>query len=217
MPDNCISVVIIDDHALFRKGIQQLVSAYSDINVVAEVSNGSDGIEAVLKHQPDIALIDLHMKGVDGISVVRALKAAGSPSRLVMLTVSDSELDVMEALNAGASGYLLKDMEPEELCSMLRQVSAGDMVLSEGAERLMPRLSVPDADLADAAGTPLTAREQEILELLSRGASNKLVARTLGIAESTVKVHVKHVLQKLNLRSRFEAAVWVRNLQSRYE
>ena len=125
-----IRLVVVDDHALFRKGIGQLLSMYGDIQVVAEAASGAEGIEAVLTHRPDVALVDLHMKGLDGISVIRALQSAGSTTRLVMLTVSDSSFDVMEALKAGASGYLLKDMEPDEFCLKLRQVAAGGTVLS---------------------------------------------------------------------------------------
>ena len=130
-----------------------------------------------------------------------------------MLTVSDSSFDVMEALNAGASGYLLKDMEPDEFCVKLRQVAAGGTVLSAEVGGLLAKPQPPSKESVDQRWTSLTIREQETLELVSKGASNKIVARALGIAESTVKVHVKHVLQKLNLRNRFEAAVWLRELR----
>lgn len=212
-----ISVVVVDDHALFRKGIQQLLAMHEDIAVVAEAATGNEGIEAVLTHRPDIALVDLHMKGLDGISVVRALKAAGSEARLVMLTVSDASFDVMEALNAGACGYLLKDMEPEEFCVKLRQAVAGKTVLSEAVGGLLAKAQPGVRTVSDDGWSALTAREQETLELVSRGASNKIIARAMGIAESTVKVHVKHVLQKLNLRNRFEAAVWLRERRQENE
>jgi two-component system nitrate/nitrite response regulator NarL len=153
------------------------------------------------------------MKGLDGISVLRALQTAGSPTRLVMLTVSDSSFDVMEALKAGASGYLLKDMEPDAFYLKLRQVAAGGTVLSDEVGGLLAKPQPAGHDSINAGWASLTAREQETLELVSKGASNKIVARSLGIAESTVKVHVKHVLQKLNLRNRFEAAVWLRELR----
>lgn len=206
-----IRVVVIDDHALFRKGIRQLLAMFGGLDVVAEAANGRDGIEAILTHQPDVALVDLHMKDLDGVSVVRAVKAAGCTSRLVMLTVSDASLDVMEALNAGAQGYLLKDMEPDELCIKLHQAAAGATVLSANVGGLLARPTPSARENKDSAWSSLTLREQETLELVSRGASNKIIARSLGIAESTVKVHVKHVLQKLNLRNRFEAAVWLRD------
>ncbi|MGL4407844.1 MAG: two-component system response regulator NarL [Zoogloea sp.] len=205
-----VSVVVVDDHALFRKGIQQLISADPLFQVVAEAASGAEGIEAILTHRPDLALIDLHMKGQDGISVIRALKAAGIQSRLIMLTVSDNGLDVMEALNAGASGYLLKDMEPDEFCHKLKQAAGGRTVLSESVGNLLAPSQPANKVINDHGWSSLTTREQETLELVSKGASNKIIARALGIAESTVKVHVKHVLQKLNLRNRFEAAVWLR-------
>jgi two-component system nitrate/nitrite response regulator NarL len=208
-----IRLVVVDDHALFRKGVSQLLAMYDDVEVVAEAASGAEGIEAVLTHRPDVALIDLHMKGLDGISVLRALKTAGSTTRLVMLTVSDASFDVMEALNSGASGYLLKDMEPDEFCMKLRQVAAGGTVLSAAVGGVLARPQPPSQHALNELWSSLTAREQETLELVSKGASNKIVARALGIAESTVKVHVKHVLQKLNLRNRFEAAVWLRELR----
>lgn len=208
-----VRLVVVDDHALFRKGVSQLLAMYDDIKVVAEAATGTEGIEAVLTHRPDVALIDLHMKGLDGISVLRALKTAGSATRLVMLTVSDSSFDVMEALNAGASGYLLKDMEPGEFYMKLRQVAAGGTVLSAAVGGVLARPQPPSKQTLNEHWASLTVREQETLELVSKGASNKIVARALGIAESTVKVHVKHVLQKLNLRNRFEAAAWLRELR----
>jgi two-component system, NarL family, nitrate/nitrite response regulator NarL len=208
-----ISVVVVDDHALFRKGMKQLIGMSDDIRVIAEAASGAEGIEAVLTHTPDIALVDLHMKNLDGISVVRALKTMGTATRILMLTVSDSSFDVIEALNAGASGYLLKDMEPEDFCTKLRQAVSGQIVLSEAVGGLLARAQSSRQEGSDNGLSSLTAREQETLELVSKGASNKIIARALGIAESTVKVHVKHVLQKLGLRNRFEAAVWLRELR----
>lgn len=144
-----IRLVVVDDHALFRKGIGQLLSMYGDIQVVAEAASGAEGIEAVLTHRPDVALVDLHMKGLDGISVIRALQSAGSTTRLVMLTVSDSSFDVMEALKAGASGYLLKDMEPDEFCLKLRQVAAGGTVLSSEVGGLLAKPQPPTRESID--------------------------------------------------------------------
>lgn len=208
-----ISVVVVDDHALFRKGMKQLIGMSDDIRVVAEAASGAEGIEAILTHMPDIALIDLHMKNLDGIAVVRALKNTGTATRILMLTVSDSSFDVIEALNAGASGYLLKDMEPEDFCTKLRLAISGQIVLSDAVGGLLAKAQSTRQEGSDNGLASLTAREQETLELVSKGASNKIIARALGIAESTVKVHVKHVLQKLGLRNRFEAAVWLRELR----
>ena len=149
-----IRLVVVDDHALFRRGIGQLLSMYGDIQVVAEAASGAEGIEAVLTHRPDVALVDLHMKGLDGISVIRALQSAGSTTRLVMLTVSDSSFDVMEALKAGASGYLLKDMEPDEFCLKLRQVAAGGTVLSSEVGGLLAKPQPPPGKASTKAGPP---------------------------------------------------------------
>ena len=203
-----IRLVVVDDHALFRKGIGQLLSMYGDLHVVAEAACGADGIEAVLTHRPDVALVDLHMKGLDGISVVRALKTAGSATRLVMLTVSDSSFDVMEALKAGASGYLLKDMEPEELLERIVEAQRGRIVISESLNGLLARSLRDEAQATERSLAPLTDRERDILGCLANGLSNKLIARDLNIAEGTVKVHIKNLLKKLRFRSRLEAAVW---------
>lgn len=204
-----ISLVIVDDHPMFRRGIEQLVAQDGGFAVLAQAGSGQDGVDAVLLHRPDLAIIDLHMKGMDGIAVTRALQAAGCRSRLIMLTVSDSQLDIVEALNAGASGYLLKDMEPEHFCAELRKAAGGQTVLAPEARQVLDTADADAPTLGGACWDSLTAREQETLELLARGASNKLIARALDIAVSTVKVHVKHVLQKLELRNRFEAAVWM--------
>jgi two-component system nitrate/nitrite response regulator NarL len=184
---------------------------YGDIQVVAEAASGAEGIEAVLTHRPDVALVDLHMKGLDGISVVRALQTAGSATRLVMLTVSDSSFDVMEALKAGASGYLLKDMEPDEFCLKLRQVAAGARCCRPrwAASRQAP---APSRESIDAGWASSPCGSRRPWSWCRRGFQQDR-GPLLGIAESTVKVHVKHVLQKLNLRNRFEAAVWLRELR----
>jgi len=153
------------------------------------------------------------MRGMGGIETLRALREADLAARILILTVSDAADDLVAAIRAGADGYLLKDMEPDEFCLKLRQVAAGGTVLSAEVGGILAKPQPPSRESIDAGWASLTAREQETLELVSKGASNKIVARSLGIAESTVKVHVKHVLQKLNLRNRFEAAVWLRELR----
>ena len=202
------SILIVDDHPLFRKGAIQLIEAAPEFRFVGEAANGKDGIALAIRLQPDMILLDLNMKGMSGIDVLKSLKDAGVDSRVIMLTVSDQAEDLVAALRAGADGYLLKDMEPEELMQQLAEAARGKITISARLTQLLVT-SLRDKDkptpLAEAG---LTEQEGRILEQLAAGKSNKLIARELGIAEGTVKVHVKHVLKKLNLRSRVEAAVW---------
>ena len=163
-------------------------------------------------------LLDLNMKDMSGVEVLRTLKAAGIDSRIVMLTVSDQAEDLMAALQAGADGYLLKDMEPEDLIRQIVEAARGKIAISERLTQLLVNTLREKSRPATPAEAGLTDQESRILEHLIDGKSNKLIARDMGIAEGTVKVHVKHVLKKLNLRSRVEAAVWadrVRRQQSR--
>ncbi|MBA3623162.1 MAG: two-component system response regulator NarL [Methylibium sp.] len=199
-------ILLIDDHPLFRKGLAQLVQAGEGLELAGDVSDGASGVALAQQLDPDLILVDLNMKPLGGIDTVRALKAAGVRARCIILTVSDDERDVLAAMRAGADGYLLKDMEPEELYLQLRQAAAGAVVLGSSVAGLLAHA------LTAPPGTPqsidLTEREREILSLIARGLSNKEIARELGISDATVKVHIKHLLRKLNLKSRLEAAVW---------
>lgn len=204
-----LTLVVIDDHPLFRKAVLQLVRMTLEFNVVGEASTGEEGLALIQKLQPDMVLLDLNMKGMGGIEVLKIIKSWETEIRVVMLTVSDSADDLVAALRAGADGYLLKEMEPEDLLEKLKQAAAGQVILTERLTRLLAHALRADnhSRRPDEAG--LTDQEQRILNLIAQGMSNKVIARELGIADSTVKVHVKHVLRKLNLRSRVEAAVWV--------
>ena len=175
---------------------------YGDIQVVAEAASGAEGIEAVLTHRPDVALVDLHMKGLDGISVIRALQSAGSTTRLVMLTVSDSSFDVMEALKAGASGYLLKSLDSTEFVAMLEGVQRGESAMQR---QTMSRLLDSLSDFSREATIELTVRELELLKWVAQGYSNKAIAQEMSISPNTVKYHMKSVLQKLGVQNRAEA------------
>lgn len=209
--DKPYKVFLIDDHALFRKGVSQMISTDAMFTVVGEASSGPEGLALAPALAPDIVLIDLNMKEVDGLETLRRFKAGELQARFVVLTVSDAEDDLLEALRAGADGYLLKDMEPEELCTSLKKIMSGMTVIQD---RLTEVLKQALQELANKPMqlTPehvaLTEREQEILQCLADGLSNKAIARRLGISDTTVKVHVKHVLSKLRLTSRLEAAVW---------
>ncbi|VAX12027.1 Nitrate/nitrite response regulator protein NarL [hydrothermal vent metagenome] len=199
------SILIIDDHPLLRRGINDLVSMDDSFQVIAEASNGTEGLELARSLNPDIILLDLNMEIMDGLQTLIALKAAELDSRVVILTVSDNEKDVVATLRAGADGYLLKDMEPEDMLARLHQVVNGQIILSDKVSQLVVRGLHEES----RESVNLTNREEEILALIAKGMSNKLIARELDIVESTVKVHVKHLLRKLKLRNRLEAAIWV--------
>lgn len=207
-PEDVQTLMIVDDHPLFRKGVIQLIQATPEFRYVGEAASGREGIRQALALHPDMILLDLNMKDMNGVEVLKAIKDAGLDSRVIMLTVSDQAEDLIAALQAGADGYLLKDMEPEDLMTRLVDAAHGKIAITDRMtqllavslrERARPR-TVDDAGLTD--------QESKILNLLAEGKSNKLIAKELGITEGTVKVHVKHLLKKLNLRSRVEAAVW---------
>lgn len=201
-------VLLIDDHPLFRKGVAQLIEADPEFELVGECGDGARGVELALALRPDVVLIDLNMKPMSGLQVLRAIKAEAMSCRCLVLTVSDDERDVLEAMRAGADGYLLKSLEPEDLCQRVKQAACGAMVLEQNVAGLLTHAlnSAPAPLLGE-----LTERESETLGLLATGRSNKEIARILGIADATVKVHIKNLLRKLNLKSRLEAAVWALN------
>jgi two-component system nitrate/nitrite response regulator NarL len=207
-PDTPQTLLVIDDHPLFRKAVLQLVDMAGDFVVVGEASSGPEGLELAQKLQPDMILLDLNMKEMNGIEVLKVIKSWGLDSRVVMLTVSDEAGDLVAALRAGADGYLLKEMEPEDLLDKLKEAAAGQVTLTERLTRLLAHSLREDNKPKDPDQAGLTDQEGRILDLIALGKSNKLIARELNIAEGTVKVHVKHLLRKLNLRSRVEAAVW---------
>ncbi len=212
MSDEVSTVVAIDDHPLFRKGVADLVELEPSLRMVGEAASGEEGVELARLLNPDLILLDLNMKGMDGVETLKRIKQAGLEGRVIMLTVSDNEEDVVAALRAGADGYLLKDMEPEDTLDYLRQGASGKLVISERLTELLAHaLRTEGTHPSDADQAGLTEREYEILQLIAKGLSNKMIARKLDITEGTVKVHVKHLLKKLNLRSRVEAAVWAVN------
>ncbi len=206
------TIIAIDDHPLFRKGLADLIAMEPGLSLLAEAADGGSGIALVQRLRPDLVILDLNMKGMDGMQTLKAIRSADLDSRVIMMTVSDAEQDVIAALRAGADGYLLKDMEPEDTLHYLRQAAQGHMVVSERLTELLAQALRNERLTPENTGSAgLTEREQQILQLIAQGLSNKLIARRLDIAEGTVKVHVKHLLKKLNLHSRIEAAVWVVN------
>ncbi len=209
------SVMLVDDHPLLRKGLRQLLTFEDELQIVAEASSGAEAIALANELDPDLIILDLNMQGMDGHQTLKKLRDDGVTSRIVMLTVSDSNEDVIKAISLGADGYLLKDSDPDELLGQIKKAVHGKMVLSEAvnaalADAIRRPVEKPATDLGQ-----LTNREHEILELIAKGRSNKLIARELDISDGTVKVHVKHLLKKLNLRSRVEAAVWMVNFQGK--
>ena len=202
------TVIVIDDHPLFRKGVSQLIGMDEQLKLVGEASSGEEGVELARRATPDLILLDLNMKGMSGIDTLLALREAGLDARVVMLTVSDNADDLIAAIRSGADGYLLKDMEPEELLARIKDALFGRMVISDSLNGLLAQALREETVAAGRSTAGLTERERAILACLAGGMSNKLIARELNIAEGTVKVHVKNLLKKLNFRSRVEAAVW---------
>jgi two-component system nitrate/nitrite response regulator NarL len=210
--ENIQTVLVVDDHPLFRKGVVQLLAMDAGIAVVGEAGTKAEALRLAAQHDPDLILLDLNLKGESGLDILAALKEEDPSRRIVMLTVSDAPEDLIGAIRAGADGYLLKDMEPEELLGRVREALAGTTVIGDAlAGRLASALRQEAQDGSRGRGRDLrelTEREQAVLRCVADGMSNKLIARTLAITEGTVKVHVKHVLKKLSFRSRVEAAVW---------
>lgn len=204
-------ILIIDDHPLFRRGVQQLLAMDPELECIGEGKSGEEAVRLAEELDPDLILLDLNMAGMGGLEALRAMRDAGVTCRVVMLTVSDHDEDVIAALRAGADGYLLKDMEPEELLARIRQAANGQMVLSAQLTGVLAAALSGHRAPSDGQAENLTAREKDIIRCLAHGLSNKMIARELDIAEGTVKVHVKNLLKKLNLRSRVEAAVWAVN------
>jgi two-component system nitrate/nitrite response regulator NarL len=207
------TVLVVDDHPLFRKGVVQLLAMEPTIKVIGEAGSRAQALALVQRHEPDLILLDLNLKAESGLDILALLKAEDPSRRVVMLTVSDAAEDLIGAIRAGADGYLLKDMEPEQLLDRIRAALAGETVIGEVlAGRLATALRQEAQDTASGLRrdlTALTEREQQVLRCLADGQSNKLIARSLSITEGTVKVHVKNLLKKLSFRSRVEAAVWM--------
>jgi len=201
-------VLLVDDHALFRIGLQELLQRRG-IEVVGAVGSGVAGLELAAQYAPDVILLDLRMPEMDGFGVLRRLRESGLEMPVAMLTTSREERDLVAALQNGVQGYLLKDMEPEQLLEALQQIVGGETVVAKELTGVLAKLVQSGDRLAQqpVAFSDLTPREREILALVAEGQSNKMIARNLGIADGTVKLHVKAILRKLDVRSRVEAAV----------
>lgn len=204
-----IRVLIIDDHILFRSGIKLLLERQIGFEVVGEASDGLEGVKRVKQLKPDVVLLDLHMPGTGGLVTIPLLREEAPQTEIIMLTVSEDAEDLMEALRAGARGYLLKNIETDFLLDSIRRAAAGESVMSsQMASKLADAVRMPPKITIDTNPEKLTPREREIIVMLASGASNKEIARTLDLAESTVKIHVQGILRKLSLSSRVQAAVY---------
>jgi DNA-binding NarL/FixJ family response regulator len=203
-----IRVVIVDDQELMRAGFRLILEAAGDIRVVGEAGDGEAAIQVVQASDPDVVLMDIRMPRLDGVEATRRLRH----HRVIILTTFDHDEYVVEALRAGASGFLLKDAPPDELVRAVRVVAAGDALLAPTItrrllDRVVPTL-VPTPGDSEAALAQLTERERAVLLLLARGQSNNEIAQQLHISETTVKTHVSHLLEKLELRDRVQAVVF---------
>lgn len=204
-----ISVLIIDDHTLFRSGIRLLLQRQDGFEVVGEAGDGLEGVKLAKRLEPDVVLLDLHMPGVGGLEALQLLQEELPQVQVVMLTVSEDAQDLLEALRIGARGYLLKNIETDFLLDAIRRAAAGESVMSpQMANRLADAVRAPQSNTKTSSAAKLSPREAEIIVMLAAGASNKEIARRLELAESTVKIHVQGILRKLNLSSRVQAAVY---------
>ena len=206
-----IRVLVVDDHTLFRKGIVSLLSAEAGFEVVGEAGNGREAIEKARDLMPDIVLMDLSMPQMDGLEATRRIKAELPHVRIVILTVEEADQNLFEAVKNGAQGYLLKKIEPRALFDTLRGVAQGEASISRlMAAKLMGEFSrQANRARSGADGSPeLSPREHEVLGLVAQGKSNKEIAAALGVAENTVKNHLKNILEKLHLENRVQAATY---------
>lgn len=207
-----ITVLLVDDHTLFRSGVRSLLQRNPRFSVVGEASDGVDGVKRAMQLKPDVILLDLHMPGMTGVETLQLILQGWPEAAVIMLTVSEEGEDLATALQAGARGYLIKNIDADYLVRAIERAAAGESVLAESMaaklvaqlqKRREPKPAAPPSEL-----DKLTPREREILACLARGESNKLIARVLDLAESTVKIHVQNILKKLGLTSRVQAAVF---------
>lgn len=202
-------LLLVDDHPMLRRGLAELLGLESDVKVVGEANNGIEALAYLEDNDVDLVILDHKMPILTGLETLREIKARNIEVKTLLFTVSNSGDDVQEALKLGVNGYLLKDMEPELIITDIRKVLRGELVISPNlASILAQTLRQPSID--DIAGN-LTTRELQVIQMIAEGLSNKMIANRLDIAESTVKVHVKHILNKTGLRTRVEAAVWTVN------
>ncbi|MBK9723887.1 MAG: response regulator transcription factor [Actinomycetales bacterium] len=200
-----ITILLVDDHQLVRAGLRALLESVDDLRVVGEAGDGDAAVDLAVAERPDVVLMDLSMPRVDGVEATRRLAAAGVDTRVVVLTSFADQPRVQAALAAGAVGYLLKDSDPRDVISAVRQAAAGHVPIdARVAQALLPGSQTP------AAGHTLSGREAEVLSLVAQGMANKQIARQLGISERTVKAHLGKVFRQIGVADRTSAALWAR-------
>jgi DNA-binding NarL/FixJ family response regulator len=208
-----IRTMIVDDHALFRRGLEMVLEEEQDIELVGQASDGAEAVERAAEALPDIVLMDIRMPRSSGIEATRAMKAAAPSTKIVILTISDEEADLFEAIRAGASGYLLKDIPLDEVADTVRAVHGGQSLINPSmAAKLLTEFAAmakrDDEERTEDLSAPrLTDREMEVLRLVARGMNNRDIAKDLFISENTVKNHVRNILEKLQIHSRMEAVM----------
>jgi len=208
-----IRVLIVDDHALFRRGLEMVLAEEADIDLVGEASDGAEAVEKAGEALPDVVLMDIRMPRSSGIEACRAMKEVAPSTKIVMLTISDEEEDLFEAIRAGASGYLLKDIPYDEVADVVRAVHGGQSLINPSmAAKLLTEFAAlakrEETERAEQVPVPrLTDREIEVLKLVARGMNNRDIAKELFISENTVKNHVRNILEKLQIHSRMEAVM----------
>lgn len=207
-----VDVVVVDDQALVRAGFRMILEAEPDISVVGEAADGAEAVEVVGKTDPDVVLMDVRMPDTDGIEATRRITARSTAPRIIMLTTFDMDQYVYDALSAGASGFLLKDVPPEQLVAGIHTVHGGEALLAPSITRRMIESFIERPRPGDAGATKrlsvLTPREREVLELIGAGLTNADIAERLVVSETTVKTHVQRVLMKLHLRDRVQAVIF---------
>lgn len=207
-----IRLLLVDDHAMVRRGMRDFLSLHDDLEVVAEAADGAAAIEQVARHRPDVVMMDLLMPGIDGIEATRRIKAEYPDVEIVALTSFIEESRVIAAIEAGAAGFLLKDAEADDLAAAIRAAAGGEMHLDPAVAGIVARRLRPATAQGQAAGpgdrlASLTARERDVLRGVARGLSNRAIADDLGITERTARTHVSNILAKLGLASRTQAAL----------
>lgn len=205
-----LRVVLVDDHALCRSGLTELLQNRGGITVLGATGNPEQVVPLLREHQPDLLVLDLRLAETDGLSLLRQVRAEGCETPVLILTMSASEEDLAAALRAGVQGYLLKDMEPDEVIESITRAARGELVVAPAMALKLAHMwqSRQKGEIKRDLAATLTEREREVLEHVARGKSNKVIAQALDISHNTVKLHVRHIMAKLDLNSRVEAAVF---------
>lgn len=205
---DAIRILLADDHAIFRRGLATSLAEWKEFEVVGEAGDGTEAIEKAKEFMPDLILMDVYMPGCNGLEAARRIKEELPCVKVVMLTVSEDDQTVFEAIKSGAEGYVIKNVRAEELVGMLRGITRGEAPISRSTAGKILREFARRHARGAASGSAITLREQEVLDLVAKGHANKEIAGALHISENTVKKHLRNILEKLHLRNRVEAAIY---------